>query len=176
MPERIGKKPRPASRAKSVVTRVQNSDYFAEARFMQRARELLLESELRATDEELEAFLVGAGGAGALARSVLDALRSGIDPAVVCELRLGLAVTDGDATYRFTIVSDVDQSGAQLVDGDADAQLTMGIAGLDLLRLAIGQLEPIEAVMNGRITLTGNLELVAKLAQVFAAGPALAVS
>src|SRR5690606_19963841 len=128
------------------------------------------------TDEELEAFLVGAGGAAALARSVLDAIRSGIDPAVVGDLRLGMAVVDGDETHRFTIVSEAEAAGAELVEGDAGARLTMTIGGLDLLRLAIGQLEPIEAVMSGRITLTGDLELVAKLAQVFQAAAALAVA
>jgi ATP-binding cassette subfamily B protein len=128
------------------------------------------------TDEELEAFLVGAGGVEALARSVLDAIRSGIDPAVVGELRLGLAVGDGDVTHELMLVSEPEASGAVLVDGHQGAQLVMGIAGLDLLRLAIGQLDAIDAVMSGRITLTGDLNLVAKLAQIFQAGPALAVS
>jgi hypothetical protein len=128
------------------------------------------------TDEELEAFLVGAGGVEALARSVLDAIRSGIDPAVVGELRLGLAVGDGAVTHELMLVSEPEASGAVLVDGHQGAQLVMGIAGLDLLRLAIGQLDAIDAVMSGRITLTGDLNLVAKLAQIFQAGPALAVS
>jgi ATP-binding cassette subfamily B protein len=128
------------------------------------------------TDEELESFLIGAGGVEALARSVLDAIRSGIDPGVVGHLRLGLAVGDGDVVHRLMLVSEPEAAGAVLVDGHEGAQLVMGIAGLDLLRLAMGQLDAIDAVMSGRITLTGDLALVAKLGQIFQAGPALAVS
>jgi len=67
-------------------------------------------------------------------------------------------------------------SGATLDLGDAIALLSMRLSGPDLLRLALGQLDPIEGVMNGRIVLAGDLEHVMRLGSIFSAGPALAVS
>jgi putative sterol carrier protein len=127
------------------------------------------------TDEELEAFLVGAGGAEALARSILDALASAVDPGVVGNLSVAFEVTEADAVHRLVIVSDEDADSAVVEHGDREAMLALRIAGPDLLRLALGQLDPIEGVMNGRIQLSGDLEQVARLGQLFAAGPALAV-
>jgi ATP-binding cassette subfamily B protein len=130
------------------------------------------------TDEELEAFLVGAGGVAAMAESVLDALRSAIDPAVVGDLRVGFEVGDGEHRHRWVLASVADASGATLekAEADADAALSLGLSGPDLLRLAIGQLDAIDAVMTGRIVLTGDLEQIARLSQIFAAGPALAMA
>ena len=55
------------------------------------------------------------------------------------------------------------------------ASLSMRLSGPDLLRLALGQLDPIEGVMAGRIVLAGDLEQVMRLGSIFSAGPALAV-
>jgi putative sterol carrier protein len=72
--------------------------------------------------------------------------------------------------------SAVDEAAATLVRDDVlAAALSMRISGTDLLRLALGQLDPIEGVMGGRISLTGDLEQVMRLGSIFAAGPALAV-
>jgi putative sterol carrier protein len=127
------------------------------------------------TDEELEAFLVGAGGAGELTRAVLDTLRSGIDPAVVGDLAVAFEVVDGDEVHRFVLVSEESAAGAVVHEGGHDANLTLRIGGPDLLRLAVGKLDPIEGVMAGRIQLTGDLEQVARLGEVFAAGAAIPV-
>jgi len=127
------------------------------------------------TDEELEAFLIGAGGARELARAILDTLRSGIDPAVVGDLSVAFEVLDGDDVHRLVLVSEEEALGAVVHEDDREADLVLRIAGIDLLRLALGQLDAIEGVMNGRIQLTGDLEQVARLGQIFAAGPALAV-
>ena len=125
------------------------------------------------TDEELEAFLVGAGGAEQLARAILDTLRSGIDPVVVGDLSVAFEVVDDDDLHRLVLVSKESAAGAVVHEDDRDADLTLRIAGVDLLRLALGQLDPIEGVMAGRIVLTGDLEQVARLSQIFAAGPGL---
>jgi hypothetical protein len=130
------------------------------------------------TDEELEAFLVGAGGVEAMAQSILDALRSGIDPAVVGDLTVAFEVGDGDGRHRWVLASAADANAATLekAEADVDAALSLGLSGPDLLRLAIGQLDAIDAVMTGRIVLTGDLEQVVRLGQIFAAGATLAMA
>jgi hypothetical protein len=127
------------------------------------------------TDEELEAFLVGAGGVPAMAHSVLGALRGSIDPGQVGDLTVAFEITDGDEVHRWVLGSEADASGATLVPGEGTAALSMRLSGPDLLRLALGQLDPIEGVMAGRIVLAGDLEQVGRLGAVFSAGPALAV-
>jgi hypothetical protein len=127
------------------------------------------------TDEELEAFLLGAGGVQAMAHSVLDALRGSIDPGQVGDLTVAFEVGDGDEHHRFVLTSKADALGASLDLGDAIAALSLRLNGPDLLRLALGQLDPIEGIMSGRIVLAGDLEQIVRLGQIFSAGPALAV-
>ncbi len=127
------------------------------------------------TDEELEAFLVGAGGVQAMAHSVLDALRGSIDPGQVGDLTMAFEIIDGDGHHRWVLASAIDAAGATLELGDGSASLSMRLSGPDLLRLALGQLDPIEGVMAGRIVLAGDLEQVMRLGSIFSAGPALAV-
>ena len=125
------------------------------------------------TDEELETFLVGAGGIEAMAHSVLDALRSAVDTGQVGDFAVAFEVTDGDGHHRWVLGSEIDAAAATLERGDGLAALTMRISGTDLLRLALGQLDPIEGVMGGRIVMAGDLEQITRLSQIFAAGPAL---
>jgi putative sterol carrier protein len=125
------------------------------------------------TDEELESFLVGAGGVQAMAESILDAIRLAIDPAVVGDLSVAFKIRDGDQHHRWVLVSATDASGATLDMSDMEAMISMSVSGPDLLRLALGQLEAIEGVMSGRIVLAGDLEHVVRLGAIFAAGPAL---
>jgi ATP-binding cassette subfamily B protein len=127
------------------------------------------------TDEELEAFLVGAGGVRAMALSVLDALRGSVDPGQVGDLTVAFEVGDGDEHHRFVLTSAADAVGATLDLGDAVAALSMRLSGPDLLRLALGQLDPIEGIMSGRIVMAGDLEQIVRLGSIFSAGPALAV-
>jgi ATP-binding cassette subfamily B protein len=127
------------------------------------------------TDEELVAFLAAAGGVEVVAHSILDALRSAIDPAAAGAITVAFEVGDGDTHHRWVLVSDPDASAATLTAAAAgEVALTMRLDGPDLLRLAIGQLDPIEGVMTGRLALTGDLEQVAALAGLFSAAPALA--
>ena len=70
------------------------------------------------TDEELEAFLVGAGGVEAMAHSILDALRSAIDPAVVGDLTVAFEVGDGEAHHRWVLSSATDAGAATLERAD----------------------------------------------------------
>jgi ATP-binding cassette subfamily B protein len=128
------------------------------------------------TDEELEAFLVGAGGVKAMAHSVLDALRGSIDPGQVGDLAVAFEVGDGDEHHRFVLASKADAVAATLDVGDVVAALSLRLNGPDLLRLALGQLDPIEGIMSGRIVLAGDLEQIVRLGQIFSAGPALAVA
>jgi hypothetical protein len=128
------------------------------------------------TDEELDAFLVGAGGVEAMAHSILDALRSAVDPAVVGDLTVAFEVGDGDGgRHRWVLASAAEANAATLDKADHEAALSLALSGPDLLRLAIGQLDAIEAVMDGRIVLTGDLEQIVRLGDIFAAGPALAM-
>ena len=125
------------------------------------------------TDEELGAFLVGAGGVQAMAESILDAIRLAIDPAVVGDLSVAFEIGDGDRRHRWVLVSATDASGATLDMSDIETMLSMSLSGPDLLRLALGQLEAIDGVMSGRIVLAGDLEHVVRLGAIFSAGPAL---
>jgi ATP-binding cassette subfamily B protein len=128
------------------------------------------------TDEELDAFLVGAGGVEAMSHSILDALRSAIDPAVVGDLTVAFDVGDGDGGHhRWVLSSSADADAATLERAEIEAALSLGLSGPDLLRLALGQLDAIDGVMTGRIVLAGDLEQIVRLGQIFEAGPALAV-
>ena len=127
------------------------------------------------TDEELEVFLVGAGGVEAMAHSILDALRSAMDPAVVGDLTVAFEVGDGDVHHRWVLSSVTEASAATLERAEIDAALSLRLSGPDLLRLALGQLEAIDGVMSGRIVLAGDLEQIVRLGSIFAAGPALAM-
>jgi ATP-binding cassette subfamily B protein len=127
------------------------------------------------TDDELEAFLLGAGGVEAMAHSILDALRSAIDPAVVGDLTVAFEIGDGEALHRWVLASVAEASAATLERAEVEAALSLRLSGPDLLRLALGQLEAIDGVMSGRIVLAGDLEHIVRLGSIFAAGPALAM-
>jgi ATP-binding cassette subfamily B protein len=127
------------------------------------------------TDEELEAFLAGAGGVEAMAHSILDALRSAIDPGVVGDLTVAFDVGDGERRHRWVLASQADASAATLEKAQMEAALSLSLSGPDLLRLALGQLDAIDGVMSGRIVLAGDIEHIVRLGSIFAAGPALAM-
>jgi hypothetical protein len=110
-----------------------------------------------------------------MAHSVLEALRSGIDPGQVGDLTVAFEVGDGDGHHRWVLGSVADAAGGTLERGDGPASLSMRIGGTDLLRLALGQLDPIEGVMAGRIVLAGDLEQVVRLGAIFASGPQMAM-
>ena len=127
------------------------------------------------TDEELVAFLAAAGGVEVVAHGILDALRSAVDPASAGAMTVAFEVGEGDSHHRWVLVSDPDASGATLETAAArEAALTIRLDGPDLLRLALGQLDPIEGVMTGRLALSGDLEQVARLGQLFSGANALA--
>jgi alkyl sulfatase BDS1-like metallo-beta-lactamase superfamily hydrolase len=59
------------------------------------------------------------------------------------------------------------QSDGQPVAGADAANLTITMDGVELLRLVSGNLDPMQAYFKGRIQLTGDIMVAAKMAQMF---------
>jgi SCP-2 sterol transfer family len=59
------------------------------------------------------------------------------------------------------------QTDGQPVAGAPGANLTITMDGVELLRLVSGNLDPMQAYFKGRIQLTGDIMVAAKMAQMF---------
>jgi putative sterol carrier protein len=64
---------------------------------------------------------------------------------------------------------EVDNGRSHVIRGDAnaDARLTITLDGVDFLRLISGNLDPMKAYFKGRIKLSGDIMVAAKLATLF---------
>ena len=133
-----------------------------------RAEAALTATMIGETDEEILEFLNGAGGAEAVGDTLLEAMRAGIDPAVAGDLSIGFEVSDGTADHRWVLTSTESATGASL-SRSGDAALTIRVSAADLLRMTLGQLDPVESIMVGRLTLIGDLEQMGRLGTLFAA-------
>ena len=129
-----------------------------------------------ATPTRLLDFLDGAGGVETVANAILDTIRSGIDPEVTGDLAVAFEITEEEAVHRWVLASRSDANAATLASGAGAGAASLGVrmSGPDLLRLSLGQLDPIEGVMSGRVVLSGDLEQLGRLGSVFAAPGAAA--
>ena len=106
-----------------------------------RAEAALTATMIGETDEEILAFLDGAGGVEAVGDTLLETMRLGIDPAVAGDLSIGFVVNDGVTDHRWVLTSTESASAATL-SRSGDASLTIRVGASDLLRMTLGQLDP----------------------------------
>lgn len=126
----------------------------------------LLGKVMGETDEELAAFIEGAGGTVAVVGPLLEALGSGVDPNVVGEIRLAFEITALDGiVHRWVLESSA--TAVTVTAGDAPAELTMRTGAVQFLRLGLGSLDPVAAIMDGTLGLEGDLELLARISTIF---------
>ncbi len=130
----------------------------------------LLGKVLGETEDDLRTFVAGAGGTAAVGGPLREARGSGIDHAVVGDLRLGFAITDdAGAVHRWTLVA---VAGVVTLEvGDADAALTLRTTTVDFLRLGLGSLDAVAAIMDDRLAVEGDLELLARISSLFSTNP-----
>ena len=80
--------------------------------------------------------------------------------------------TDGEIDIYLLLVDNgrartSKQTEGQPVAGASAANLTITMDGVELLRLASGNLDPMQAYFKGRIQLAGDIMVAAKMAQMF---------
>jgi hypothetical protein len=122
------------------------------------------------TDEEMTTFIDGAGGTDAVVGPLLEALGSGVEHSTVGDLRLGFEISSADGTVHRWVL-EVADTGTQLHVGQDPADLTLRTSAVDLLRMGLGSLDPVAAIMDGRLSLEGDLELLSRISSLFSDSP-----
>lgn len=80
--------------------------------------------------------------------------------------------TEIDGTFKFVLTGD--DSGTWIVDcrevgvraSDEDGDVTITVAGSDLIMIANGSLDPMQAFMMGKLQVEGDMGLAMKLQQI----------
>ena len=93
-----------------------------------------------------------------------------VDPAAAAGVRTSIrwVITGrpdgGTDVYQL----EIEDGAARTVRGDeGDPRLTVTVDGVEFLRLASGNSDPMQAYFKGRIQLTGDIMVAAKMAQIF---------
>jgi alkanesulfonate monooxygenase SsuD/methylene tetrahydromethanopterin reductase-like flavin-dependent oxidoreductase (luciferase family) len=137
---------------------------------LQRRGEMAFEAGVRrASDRQLERTIGSALGLrtmfSAMARAFVPERSNGFRGEIQYVLRRGAG------TSQRWIVA-IDGSGARSRPGGAsEPRLTLALSVADFVRMAARELDPMAAVIGGRLILTGDLELAGRLGEMFGQPP-----
>jgi putative sterol carrier protein len=132
----------------------------------QDAREILEQAVKGKSDEEIMGFVNTMGGAEAVVDLTFEGMKAALNPDKAQDCIIGYEVTDGDKTLAYAVTIKDKQASYEKRD-PSDARVTLGLALADYLRLIAGDLDGMQAFMQGKLKLKGDMMFAQQVPQMF---------
>lgn len=130
-------------------------------------RTMLAEGIKGKSDEEiLELMKQMSGSTEAALDMIFDGMSSALDPAAAQDCVIGYELKEGDTTYSYAVVVK-DKTATTEKREPTDARVTLGLAVPDFLRLIAGQLDGMQAFMQGKLKLKGDMMFAQQIQKMF---------
>jgi putative sterol carrier protein len=129
-------------------------------------RAMLEEAVKGKSDEEIMQFVGNMGGAEALLDITFEGMKGALNPDKAQDCVIGYELTEGGNTHSYAVVIKDKQASYERRD-PSDARVTLGLSVPDYLRLISGELDGMQAFMQGKLKLKGDMMFAQQVPQMF---------
>jgi putative sterol carrier protein len=131
-------------------------------------RAMLAEAVKDKSDDEILEFLKGAGGVEQTLDMTFEGMKDALQPDKAQDCVIGYKLTEGGTTYPYAVVIK-DKKATYEKRDPSDARVTLGMSVPDYLRLISGNLDGMQAFMQGKLKLEGDMMFAQSIQQMFGA-------
>ena len=132
----------------------------------QDAREILEQAVKGKSDDEIKSFAETMGGTEAILDLTFEGQKAALNPDKAQDCIIGYELTDGDKIYSY-VVTIKDKAASFEKREPTDARVTLGLAFPDYLRLIAGDLDGMQAFMQGKLKLKGDMMFAQQVPMMF---------
>lgn len=130
------------------------------------ARALLAEAVKGKSDDEINALVGTFGGTETALDTLFEGMKSALNPDKAIDCVVGYELTENGTTHAYAVT--IKGKAATYEKRDpSDARVTIGLAVPDFLRLVAGDLDPMQAFMQGKLKLKGDMMFAQQVPQMF---------
>ncbi len=130
------------------------------------ARALLEQAVKGKSDEEILGFVGNFGGTETALETIFEGMKSALNPDKAQDCVVGYAITEDGKTHNY-VVTVRDKQAAVEKREPTDARVTIGLSLADFLRLVAGDLDGMQAFMQGKLKLQGDMMFAQQVPQMF---------
>lgn len=131
------------------------------------ARALLEQTLKGKPDDEILGFVQQFGGTETALNMIFEGMKSALNPEKAQDCQVAFEVVDGDTTHSYVITIANKEASFEKTDATGDARVTLGLSLVDFLRLIIGELDGMQAFMQGKLKLKGDMMFAQQVPQMF---------
>lgn len=129
-------------------------------------QEMLAQAIQGKSDDEILALADQFGGIEQLLDTTFEGMKSALDPAKAQDCVIGYELKAGDQAYPYKIT--IKDKAAEIEKTEPEgARVTLGLSVPDYLRLISGQLNGMQAFMQGKLKLKGDMMFAQQIQGMF---------
>lgn len=129
-------------------------------------REMLAEAVKDSSDEEIITFAENLGGLEAFLDLTFDGMSQALNPEAAQDCVISYDLNHGPDSYGYTVKIAGDECTWEK-GTSSDARVTLGLTVPDYLRLISGNLDGMQAFMQGKLKLKGDMMFAAQIQKMF---------
>jgi putative sterol carrier protein len=127
---------------------------------------MLQEAVKGKTDEEIMEFVNTMGGAEAILTLTFEGMKAALNPEKAQDCVIGYELTEDGKTHAYAVAIK-DKTATYEKRDPSDARVTLGLSVPDYLRLISGELDGMQAFMQGKLKLKGDMMFAQQVPQMF---------
>jgi putative sterol carrier protein len=127
---------------------------------------MLQEAVKDKSDEEIMTFVTSVGGTESLLDMTFEGMKTALKPEAAQDCVIGYEITEGDKTHQYAVIIK-DKTCTYEKRDPADARVTLGLSVADYLRLISGNLDGMQAFMQGKLKLKGDMMFAQSIQTMF---------
>jgi len=131
-------------------------------------RAMLQEAVKGKSDEEIVQLLKDSGGVEPSLDMTFEAMKSALKPEAAQDCVIGYSLSEGGNTYNYTVIVK-DKACTYEKREPTDARVTLGLSVADYMRLISGDLDGMQAFMQGKMKLQGDMMFAQQIQGMFGA-------
>ena len=131
-------------------------------------RALLAETVKDKSDAEIVQLLKDSGGVEQALDMTFDGMKDALKPEAAQDCVIGYSLTDNGNTYNYAVIIK-DKTCTYEKREPSDARVTLGMSVPDYLRLISGNLDGMQAFMQGKLKLQGDMMFAQQIQTMFGA-------
>lgn len=129
-------------------------------------RELLEQAVKDRSDEEILEFCNQMGGVESFLDVTFDGMKQALNPDAAQDCIIGYELTDGGDTHAYAVTVKDKQASVDKRD-PSDARVTLSLSVPDYLRLISGNLDGMQAFMQGKLKVRGDIMFAQQIQRMF---------
>lgn len=129
---------------------------------------MLAEAVKGKSDEEVVQLLESTGGVEATLDMTFEGMTQALKPEAAQDSVIGYTLTTGGDTYNYAVIIK-DKTCTYEKREPTDARVTLGLSVPDYLRLISGNLDGMQAFMQGKLKLQGDMMFAQQIQTMFGA-------